>query len=214
MTPTEQRKGHVRHYAEMLKLDAAALYCAAVAAERVSEPEIPFEHAVALAAAVMRAAADPRAPLGDVGQLRTLATEVRNTPLAMLCGRAIRGDDEAHRRVTVILAGDPDPGTGYRYPVGDCARCRKVAVMVAALASDPGRQVCADCHERFDVATVSLPALADDRPVYGITRGDLVRLAGREVSDAEAAEVAKGLGRLEAVTDVVLAACGSPSGNA
>jgi hypothetical protein len=207
----EDRTALVRRYAEMQQVDPSALYCAALAAYRTSGEPGTFEHAVALAAGVMRAAAHARVPLGDVGTFRAEASQVHNTPLAVLCTKAVTGDDDAHRRVTAIMAGQGDPGTGPRYEVGDCGWCEHVAVLVAALGSDTDTYVCAKCHDDPRIPTVSLVALRDETPVYVITRGDLTEMAWRDVTGQEASVIAGAIvdsGVRRSVSDVVNAVCG------
>jgi hypothetical protein len=97
---------------------------------------------------------------------------------------------------------------------GQCEFCtaRDVA-LTAALSGDPDQLVCAACHADEQVPTVALSVLADDRPAWTVTRGDLARLAGRALTDAELAPVVKAIGNstaFEAIADAVIQVCGYP----
>jgi hypothetical protein len=95
---------------------------------------------------------------------------------------------------------------------GQCANCGQVdAHLVAAMRSDPGLEVCEACELDPDVRTFPLAALADDREVWTVTRGDLAWLAGREVTDGEASRLAAVIGdrTAHAVAEAVAAVCGS-----
>jgi hypothetical protein len=94
---------------------------------------------------------------------------------------------------------------------GQCALCGSEDVaLVAALSADPGLEVCAACGLDPDVATFPLSALADDREVWVVTRGDVVWLAGRELTDCEAARVAAAIcdATAAAVACAVAVVCG------
>ncbi len=211
MTPTEQRKAEAARFAGQLDLDPAALYRAAEAAWSNLNPQsVPFGHALSVAGVALRAAMHPRATTNELVAFRAQCMEVRNTPLARLCTAALTGDDEAHRRVTAIMAGEGDPNAKKRI-VGDCGWCDAVAEMVAALGSDNDTQVCAACHANPGIPTVSLAALADETPVYVITRGDLVEMAWRDVTDQEAKIISGAIvdsGVRRSISDVVSAVCG------
>jgi hypothetical protein len=74
-----------------------------------------------------------------------------------------------------------------------CEWCEKAAVLVAVLGSDNDVQVCQECHDNPLIPTVSMSALADERPVYVITRGDLAEMAWRDVTDAEVEFITRAL---------------------
>jgi hypothetical protein len=95
---------------------------------------------------------------------------------------------------------------------GLCCHCGQVdARLVAALSADPGQEVCEACALDPDVAAFPLSALADDREVWTVTRGDLAWLAGREVTDGEAVRLAAVIGDRTAgtVARLVEEVCGS-----
>lgn len=79
------------------------------------------------------------------------------------------------------------------------------------MSADPGREVCEACQMDPDLATFPLQALADDREVWIVTRGDLAWLAGREVTDGEAAALAAVIGDTTAgtVARLVASVCGA-----
>lgn len=96
-----------------------------------------------------------------------------------------------------------------------CEWCEEPAEIVAVLGSDNDTRLCARCHADPRVPTISLAALADQTPVYVVTRADLARMAWRDVTDEEAARIAEAIGHStagEAVGDAVFAVCGSPPG--
>ena len=70
--------------------------------------------------------------------------------------------------------------------------------------------MCEACQLDPDVRTFPLAALADDREVLVITRGDLAWLAGRAVTDCEAARLAAAIGDTTAgtVARLVQSVCG------
>lgn len=100
------------------------------------------------------------------------------------------------------------PGSGR----GQCAVCRTADVALeAVLSADPDQVVCGTCHADPRLATVSLAAVNDSRPVYVLSRGDLVRIAGQEVTDRDAARIAKAIDNStvsEAIADAVWQVCG------
>jgi hypothetical protein len=183
MTPAELCKRQAADFAAQLDVDPGALYRAAMAAWSSLNPQsVSFDSALSVAGAALRAAVHPRAPISDVVEFAAECSQVRNFPLADLCRKAARGDDEAHRRVTAIMAGEGDPNAR---PCGACAWCDNVAYLVAVLGSDTDAQVCADCHANPGIPTISLAALADETPVYVIARSDLAEMAWRDVTDEE-----------------------------
>jgi hypothetical protein len=97
---------------------------------------------------------------------------------------------------------------------GQCEFCHAADVNLAAvLSADPDQVVCEACHADPRLPTVSLAAVNDGRPVYVVSRGDLARLAGREVTDSEAARIARAIGNStasEAIGDAVWQVCGPP----
>lgn len=211
MTPTEQRKEQARQFAGRLNLDPDALYRAADAAWSNLNPQsVPFEHALSVAGVALRAAMHPRVTTSELVTFRRQCAEVHNFPLAQLCTAALTGDDDAHRRVTAIMADEGDPNARKRI-VGDCGWCDAIAEMVAALGSDTDTQVCAACHANPAIPTVSLAALADETPVYVITRGDLAEMAWRDVTDEEAKIIGGAIvdsNVRRSIADVVSAVCG------
>lgn len=99
---------------------------------------------------------------------------------------------------------------GYLTRPGQCAHCCSVDVpLTAAMSADPGLEVCEACAMDPDLATFPLSALADDREVFTLTRGDMAWLAGREVTDCEAAALAAAIGDTTAgtVAELVQAVC-------
>lgn len=206
----ELRKKQARSFAEQLDLDPDALYRAAEAAWSNLNPQsVPFEHALSVAGVALRAVVHPRAPISEVVAFRVKCSEVRNFPLAQLCTKAMQGDDDAHRRVTAIMAGEGDPNNNR--PCGACGWCDNVAYLVAALGSDTEMQVCADCHANPKIPTVSLAALADETPVYVITRADLAEMAWRDVGEDETKIIGKAItdsGIRRAVSDIVAGVVG------
>ena len=95
---------------------------------------------------------------------------------------------------------------------GQCSHCGQVdAQLTAALSADPGQEVCEACELEPGLVTFPLAALADDREVWTVTRGDVVWLAGREVTDLEADRLAAAIGDATAdtVAGVVAVVCGS-----
>jgi hypothetical protein len=97
---------------------------------------------------------------------------------------------------------------------GTCARCGAADVpLPAVLRIDAERGVCEDCHASPRVPTVAVAALCDDREVLTVTRGDVARLAGRAVTDDEAARVAaavQGCALASALANAVGIVCGLP----
>jgi hypothetical protein len=102
-----------------------------------------------------------------------------------------------------------------RPPSGQCEFCHAAdAPLAAVLAADPDQVVCEACHADPRLPTVSLAAVSDSRPAYVLTRGDLARIAGREVTGHEAARIAKAIGNStapDAIGDAVWQVCGSPA---
>jgi predicted CXXCH cytochrome family protein len=100
-------------------------------------------------------------------------------------------------------------------PRGQCEFCHAAdAALTAVLAADPDQAVCGACHADPRLPTVSLAAVSDSRPVYVVSRGDLARIAGREVTDTEAARIAGAIGNStasEAIGDAVVQVCGYPA---
>lgn len=103
------------------------------------------------------------------------------------------------------------PGSGR----GQCESCHATDVALeAVLSADPDQVVCGACHADRHLATVSLAAVNDSRPVYVLSRGDLARIAGREVTGRDAARIAKAIGNStvsEAIADAVWQVCGYPA---
>lgn len=100
----------------------------------------------------------------------------------------------------------------FTAPTGRCQACgRRDVTLVAALAEDPGAQVCLLCRDELVNSVIPLEALWDDRAAYVVTRGSLAVSAGRELTEDEIARV---VGRLEdervreAVDNAVHAALG------
>lgn len=98
---------------------------------------------------------------------------------------------------------------------GQCEFCHAAdAALVAVLSADPDQAVCEACHADPRLPTVSLAAVSDSRPVYVVSRGDLARIAGREVTDGEAARIARAIGNStasEAIGEAVVQVCGYPA---
>jgi hypothetical protein len=98
---------------------------------------------------------------------------------------------------------------------GQCEVCHAADVELAAvLSADPDQQVCEACHADPRLPTVSLAAVNDDRPAYVVSRGDLARIAGREVTDSEVARILKAIDystAMAAIGDAVWQVCGSPA---
>jgi hypothetical protein len=87
---------------------------------------------------------------------------------------------------------------------GRCAACGTGDVLLTgALADDTDLYVCQVCHDNPELLTVALEALWDDRAVYTITRGDLVRSAGRELTEDEISEVTGQMENSESVREGV-----------
>lgn len=97
---------------------------------------------------------------------------------------------------------------------GQCAVCQAAdAALAGVLAADPDQAVCEACHANRRLPTVSLAAVSDTRPVYVVSRGDLARLAGRELADSEVARVVKAIDNstaFHAIGDAVGQVCGYP----
>jgi hypothetical protein len=117
-------------------------------------------------------------------------------------------------RLTVPLGpqeATTDPGADRR---GQCEFCHAADVaLVAVLSADPDQAVCEACNADPRLPTVSLATVSDDRPVYVVSRGDLARMAGRAVTDGEAARIAKAIDNstaMEAIGDAVWQVCGVP----
>jgi hypothetical protein len=100
------------------------------------------------------------------------------------------------------------PGSGR----GQCEFCHTADVpLEAVLSADPDQAVCGTCHADPRLATLSLAAVNDSRPVYVLSRGDLARIAGQEVTDRDAARIAKAIDNStvsEALADAVWQVCG------
>lgn len=173
--------------------DALALVDAAQGNDIESERRLAWAKAAGMAATVR-----------ELEALRELAEAVRVSLLTFSEG------DVLALAVTAIMAGEGDPNAKKRI-VGDCGWCDAVAEMVAALGSDNDTQVCAACHANPGIPTVSLDALADETPVYVITRGDLAEMAWRDVTDQEAKIISGAIvdsGVRRSVSDIVAGVCG------
>jgi hypothetical protein len=150
-----------------------------------------------------------RSAPGELRALRELAEAVRAHLLARPegTGTLTGGLTGRDLRAAAVSAGEP----GER---GQCEFCMMPDVLlVAALSADPDVLVCETCHADPRVPTVALAVLADDRPAWVISRGDLAGMAGRAVTDAEVARIAKAIGystATEAVGDAVAQVCGYP----
>lgn len=98
---------------------------------------------------------------------------------------------------------------------GQCGFCRAADVVLAAvLSADPDQEVCEPCHADPRVPTVSRAVVGDDRPAYVVSRGDLARDAGREVTDSEVDRILAAIDNgtaPEAISDAVWQVCGSPA---
>ena len=122
-----------------------------------------------------------------------------------------------------------DPDTEARYPMdgdtevtvespaarrGYCEFCHAADVELAAvLSADPDQEVCEACHANPRVPTISHAVVSDDRPAYVVSRGDLARIAGREVNDSEVARILKTIENstaMEAIGEAARQVCGSP----
>lgn len=110
--------------------------------------------------------------------------------------------------------GRPYPGEEVQPATGTCEFCRADDVALpAVLSADPDQRACATCHADPRVPTFDASALDDETPVWTLTRGDLARLAGRVVTDAEAATIERALGYstvMESVNGAVEQVCGFP----
>jgi hypothetical protein len=98
---------------------------------------------------------------------------------------------------------------------GQCEFCHAIdMVLEAVLSGDPDQVVCAACHADPRVPTVSLAVVTDSRPAYVVSRGDLARIAGREVTDGEAKRIVKAIDNgaaSEAIGEAVWQVCGPPA---
>jgi hypothetical protein len=131
---------------------------------------------------------------------------------------------QAAERQAEAEGASPGPGGGTgvtaepgAWPRGTCEFCQSHgAHLVAVLSADPDQAVCEACHADPRLPTVSLAAVSDTRPVWVVSRGDIARMAGRQVSDEEAGRVARGIEHStaqDAVADAVLQVCGYPPGS-
>jgi hypothetical protein len=105
-----------------------------------------------------------------------------------------------------------EPATVRR---GQCEFCREAdAALVAVLSGDPDQGVCEACHADPRLPTVSLAVVSDSRPAYVVSHGDLARIAGREVTDSEAARIVKAIDNStasEAIGEAIAQVCGYPA---
>lgn len=97
-------------------------------------------------------------------------------------------------------------------PRGRCESCHAAdTALPGVLAADPDLAVCEACHADLRLPTVSFAVVSDSRPAYVVSRGDLARFAGRELTDSEVARVAKNIDNStasEVIGDAVWQVCG------
>ena len=107
------------------------------------------------------------------------------------------------------LVTEIEPASGA--PAGACYFCGKLTRLPAVYAGDGAEAgACADCHANAGYPTMDLAVVLDERPAYVVSIGDLARLAGRPVTDAEARQVADALSIADALYDAVAQVCGLP----